>query len=78
MSCGVFYDKTFVPSNAFQDIRFLDRPSADICPLLLGLGIFFFCMRRSPPRLPVICELLKECSFDTRGLLSGLAFLAWK
>jgi hypothetical protein len=68
MSCRILYDETFVPFNSFEDMRFLNRPSADICPLFLRLRVLFLGMRRSPPRVPVICELFKERCFDIRGL----------
>ena len=72
MCCGILNDEAFVPLDAFQDARFFDHPGADVCPFLLGLRVFLLCMRRSPPRVPIIGKLFEEGSFDMRRLLNGL------
>jgi hypothetical protein len=65
----VLDNKTFVAFHALVDGRFLDGPGADILPLLFSRLVGFLlrvgCL---PPRIPVICELLEERSFEVRRL----------
>jgi hypothetical protein len=57
---GVLDDKTLVAFHAFVDGGLLNCPLADVCPFLVAaLGVLLG-VRRLPPLLPVVGELLKE------------------
>lgn len=61
----VLDDKTLVALNALVDVRLLDRPLANVGPLLILLALqVLLGMGRLPPRLPVVGELLKEGSLE--------------
>lgn len=68
MSGRILHNKTLVTFYTLKYRRFLNSPSPDIGPLLLGFRIFLFCMRWSPSWVPAICELLKEGCFNIRWL----------
>ena len=68
MSCRVLYNETIILLNGLKDMGFLDGPLADVCPFFGSLGIFFLCVRRLPPCIPVICKLLEEVCFDVGRL----------
>jgi hypothetical protein len=59
MSSLVFDNETFVTFHTIEDTGFFNSPVANIGPLFLGaLLLFLFGMRRFPPCVPVIGELL--------------------
>ena len=72
VSSLVLDNETFVAFHALQNHRLLDRPGADILPLLLRrLVRLLFGVRCFPPRVPVICELLEEGCFEVGGLMEA-------
>ena len=68
MSRWILYDQTFVSLNGLEDVGLLNRPFANICPLLGSLGIFFLCVGRLPACIPVIRKLFEEICFDVGRL----------
>jgi hypothetical protein len=60
----VLNNKALVTVNTLEYGGFLYSPLANICPVLLGRGVFLFGVRRGPSFFPVVSELLKEGSFD--------------
>lgn len=76
VSSLVLNNEAFVAFHALQNHRLLDRPGADILPLLLGrLVRLLFGVRCLPPRVPIICELLEKRSFEI-GRLDEKSILA--
>src|SRR5262249_44759001 len=70
VSSLVLDNETFVAFHALKNHWFLDRPGADILPLLFGrLVSLLFGVRCLPPRVPIIGELLEEGSFEIGGLM---------
>lgn len=70
VSSLVFDNKAFVTLHALQNHWLLNRPGADILPLLLGRFVrLLFGVRCLPSRVPIICELLEEGSFEIGGLM---------
>ena len=66
----VLDDKTFVALHALENSGLLDSPIADVNPFLLSRFVLLLLgMRRLPPLVPIIRELLKERRFESRGLL---------
>ena len=78
MGSGILDDETLVAFNAGEDGRLLDSPGTNVGPILVGLGISLFGVRRGPSRLPVIGELLEEGSFDGRRLEQQLIQIVGK
>ena len=70
MSSWVLYDETLVSLNTFENVRFLNRPFTNVCPLFISLGIFLLGVGRLPPRIPTICKLFEEVCGDIGRRLS--------
>lgn len=70
VSSSVLHDQTLVALNTLEDGGLLDCPFTDVSPLILGLGILL-CVGRLPPRIPAVCELFQEGSFEV-GRLAGV------
>jgi len=66
MGGGVLDDKTLVALHALVDSRLFYRPLANVGPLLIFLGAscVLLGVRRLPPLLPVVGELLKKRSLE--------------
>lgn len=66
----VLDNQTLVASHAREDRGLLNRPLANIGPLLVLIGILCVLLRvgRLPAGLPVICELLQEGGLEGGGL----------
>ena len=62
VSSRVLDDQTLVALNTLEDSGLLDRPLANVGPVLIGLGVILLCVRALPSGLPVVGELLKEGS----------------
>lgn len=73
MSRWVLHHQTLVALYSLEDGRLLNRPFSDISPFLGSFGVVLLCVRRLPSSLPVVCELLKEGSFELCGLVFELA-----
>jgi hypothetical protein len=58
MGSSVLDDQALVAVYAAIDLGFLDRPVSNVGPLLFGSRVLLLCMRRSPPLVPIIRELL--------------------
>jgi hypothetical protein len=67
---GVLHDQTLVALDTFEDRWLLNCPFTNISPLLIFLGVVLLRMRRLPPRLPVIRELLEERSLEGGRLVT--------
>lgn len=67
MGSSVLHDQTLVAIDTLEDGGLLNCPFTDVSPLILGL-VLLLRVGRLPPRLPVICELLQEGSFEASGL----------
>ena len=68
MSSLVLDNKTLIALNTLEDSGLLDSPVANVRPLLIvGLDVLL-CVRGLPSGLPIVCELLKEGSFQCGGL----------
>lgn len=61
VSSLVLDHKTLLALHSLEDIRLLNSPLANICPLLIGAGRLFLGMGGLPSLLPAIGELLDEC-----------------
>lgn len=68
VSGRVLDDQTLVALNTLEDGGLLDRPLANVGPVLVGLGVILLCVRTLPPGLPVVGELLKEGSLKSGRL----------
>lgn len=68
MSGRVLDNEPLVALNAFEDVRLFDGPGSNVGPVLVGLRVLLFGMRRRPSRVPIVCELLKERRFKSGGL----------
>jgi len=64
VSGRVLDDQTLVAFNTLEDSGLLDRPLANVGPVLLGLGIILLCGGALPPGLPIVGKLLKEGSLE--------------
>lgn len=73
MSCRVLDNKTLVTVNAFEYMRLLNGPLANIRPFFVGLGVFLLCVGGLPSGFPVVCELFDEICFNVCGWLSTLS-----
>lgn len=68
VSSGVLHDQTLVTIDTLQDSRLLNGPFTNVSPFILGLSVILLRVRRLPPSLPVVGELLKEGSLEGSGL----------
>ena len=68
MSCRVLDYEPFVSDNAFEDMRFFDRPFTNICPILIRFRILFLGVRGCPSRCPIVGELFEKGCIDFQRL----------
>ena len=68
VSSRILDDKALVASDARKHSRLFNSPLSNIGPVLVGFGVLLLGVRRSPPRLPVVGELLEERGFEVGGL----------
>lgn len=64
VSSWVLDNKTLVALNSLEDSGLLNRPLADVSPVLIGLGVILLGVGTLPAGLPVISELLQEGSLE--------------
>lgn len=74
VSGGVLDDKTLVALDALEDGGLLDRPLADVSPLLVLLLVLGLLLGVGglPALLPVVGELLDEVTLDGGGLRADM------
>jgi hypothetical protein len=70
VSGRVLHNETLVSVDTLEDRGFLNGPFTDVGPILLRLRVLLLSMRRCPPGVPVIGELLEEGSFDGGRLIA--------
>lgn len=64
MSSWVLDNKTLVALNSLEDSGLLNRPLANVSPVLIRLGVILLGVGTLPAGLPVVSELLEEGSLE--------------
>lgn len=71
VSSWVLDNKTLVAFNG-QELRWLlNGPLANVCPVFFALGVLLLGLGDLPSAFPIICELLKERSLQSKWLEPG-------
>jgi hypothetical protein len=70
---GVLQHQALVPLDGLEDGGLLNRPLANVRPVLFRLRVLLLGVGRSPSLLPVVGKLLEEGGFDGSGLIESLA-----
>lgn len=73
VSSWVLDNKALVALDGQKFGRLLDRPLANICPVLFALRVLLLGLGDLPSGFPVVCELLEERSLESKWLVSRLA-----